>query len=84
MVTLPAMVLPAIEEAADSDQALSSAFRAISCRLSCALRHQNLIGKNLPTDDVASRDDVLNYDEDFDKMDSLLIDERDRVLIGKI
>jgi hypothetical protein len=45
---------------------------------------RNLIAENLTTDDLASRDEVLNYDEDFARMDSLLIDERDRILIRKI
>jgi hypothetical protein len=43
-----------------------------------------LIAENIATDDLASRDEILNYDEGFGKMDSLLIDERDRILIRRI
>jgi len=45
---------------------------------------REFLAEHIALDDLASRDEVLNYDEQFAKFDSLLIDERDRNLIDAI
>lgn len=42
------------------------------------------IAKNIAVEDLPSSNEVLLADDDFDKLDSLLIDERDRRLIRNI
>jgi hypothetical protein len=41
-----------------------------------------LIAKNMATDDLPSSDEILNWDENFEELYALLIDERDRWLIS--
>jgi pheromone shutdown protein TraB len=45
---------------------------------------KNLIAERLAVDDLPSRDEILNYDEDFEKYDRVIIDERDQKLIEAI
>src|SRR5262245_17958284 len=40
-----------------------------------------LIAKNMATDDLPSSDEILHWDENFEELYTLLIDERDRLLI---
>jgi hypothetical protein len=40
-----------------------------------------MIAKNLATEDLPSSDEILFRDESFEKLDTLLLDERDRQLI---
>ena len=42
------------------------------------------IAENIAVDDLPSSNELLFQDDDFDKLDALLIDERDRRLIGNI
>jgi hypothetical protein len=45
---------------------------------------RDLIAENIAIDDLASRDEILNFDEEFEKYDRLIVDERDQVLIRNI
>jgi hypothetical protein len=45
---------------------------------------RDLIAENIATDDLASRDEILNYDEELGKLDRLIVDERDQVIIRNI
>jgi pheromone shutdown protein TraB len=42
------------------------------------------IAKNIAVEDLPSSNEVLLQDDDFDKLDALLLDERDRRLIRNI
>ncbi len=42
------------------------------------------LAENLAMDDLPSRDEILDYDETFDKLDRLLIDDRDQAIIRHI
>lgn len=42
------------------------------------------IAENIALEDLPSSEEVLSQDDDFDKLDALVIDERDRRLIGRI
>lgn len=42
------------------------------------------LAENLALDDLPSDDEILSDDEDFEPLDSLIIDERDRILIEHI
>jgi len=42
---------------------------------------KKVIAETLAYDDLESRNEILNYDERFKKLDDLIIDERDRKLI---
>lgn len=46
--------------------------------------NKDLIAENIATDDLASRDEILNYDEELGKLDRLIVDERDQVIIRNI
>jgi pheromone shutdown protein TraB len=45
---------------------------------------KEIIAENIAIDDLASRDEILNYDEEFAKLDSLLVDKRDQVIITRL
>jgi hypothetical protein len=45
---------------------------------------RELIASHLAVDDLPSRDELLNYDQSFEPFDALILDERDRHLIGQI
>ena len=45
---------------------------------------RNIIAENISMDDLPSRDEILNSDEEFGKLDSLLVDQRDQIIISKI
>jgi pheromone shutdown protein TraB len=45
---------------------------------------REIIAEHMGTDDLPSRDEVLNQDEYFDKLDDLIVDERDKVLLNHI
>jgi pheromone shutdown protein TraB len=45
---------------------------------------RDLIAENIATDDLASRDEILHYDEELGKLDRLIVDERDQVIIRNI
>jgi pheromone shutdown protein TraB len=42
------------------------------------------LAANLALDDLPSSEEILSGDEDFEPLDSLIIDERDRILIEHI
>jgi hypothetical protein len=42
------------------------------------------IAEHMALDDLPSRDEVLNQDEYFDKVDDLIVDERDKVVLSHI
>jgi len=42
------------------------------------------LAENIALDDLPSSDEILLSDEDFEPLDSLIIDERDRILIEHI
>lgn len=43
-----------------------------------------IVAEQMATDDLPSRDEVLNDDEYFEKLDALIVDERDKVLLNHI
>jgi hypothetical protein len=45
---------------------------------------REIIAENIAVEDLPSSNEVLLQDDDFDKLDALLIDERDRRLIRNI
>jgi hypothetical protein len=45
---------------------------------------RNYIARNMTLNDLPSRDEILNTDEDFEKLDALMIDARDKHLITVI
>jgi hypothetical protein len=45
---------------------------------------KNVVAENISVDDLPSREEVLNYDEEFGRLDSLLLDKRDQVVISRI
>ncbi len=42
---------------------------------------REIIAEHIAVDDLPSRDEIFNYDEQFEKFDKLLIDNRDKRLI---
>jgi hypothetical protein len=45
---------------------------------------REMIAERMGIDDLPSRDEVLSEDEYFDKLDDLIVDERDKVLLSHI
>ncbi|HKE59834.1 MAG TPA: hypothetical protein VKB46_24150 [Pyrinomonadaceae bacterium] len=45
---------------------------------------REMLAKNLALDDLPSSEEILSDDEDFEPLDSLIIDERDRILIEHV
>jgi len=45
---------------------------------------KNVVAENIAVDDLPSREEILNYDEEFEKLDSLLLDKRDQIIINRI
>ena len=45
---------------------------------------KEMLAKNIALDDLPSSDEILSDDEDFEPFDSLIIDERDRLLIEHV
>lgn len=45
---------------------------------------REMLGENLALDDLPTAEEILSDDEDFEPLDSLIMDERDRILIEHV